>query len=251
WNNLTGDFGFSNGARTLSGSGTATVRTWYDAANIVQRPSPATPDQKLMFGYLNNSSPALNSGTSLYSGQNQPFFALADLPAALTLGGYKVVVYADTDQTTDRIGEYWLTTVSADPSNVSGTTDLTPHLFLKDTANTNFTNTYTRVPAASLTSSAAVAGNYLVFENQTQPGFILRTEDFFSGSGSRAPINGVQVVRNELLVVTTPADENDPVGTPGTGLSLREAVALAPDGAGIVFDSALSGQTITLGSEIP
>jgi|GEM_PF-3716160 len=41
------------------------------------------------------------------------------------------------------------------------------------------------------------------------------------------------------LVVTTAADENDPVGTPGTGLSLREALRDASDGTIIRFDFAV------------
>ena len=247
WNNLIGDFGFGTGPRTLSGGGLVTVRTDWDAPNTyaINFGTPTTTDQKLMWGYLDSNS-ALNAGTDLYQAQNQPFFALADLPASLTLGGYRVVVYADTEAAaSDRVGEYWLTTHSGTPGNVTGTTDLSPHLFLRD--DTNFSGTYTRLPATSLTRDGAASGNYLVFENQTQPAFMLRTEE---NPSFRTAINAVQLVRNEILVVTTTADENDPVGTPGTGLSLREAVALAPDGAGIVFDSALSGATITLGSEI-
>jgi parallel beta-helix repeat protein len=54
------------------------------------------------------------------------------------------------------------------------------------------------------------------------------------------------------ILVTTLADENDPNGNPGAGLSLREAVRLANAGATIGFDPSLSGQSIvlTLGSEI-
>ncbi|MEM8576161.1 MAG: hypothetical protein AAGF48_16265, partial [Pseudomonadota bacterium] len=55
------------------------------------------------------------------------------------------------------------------------------------------------------------------------------------------------------FVVTTLQDENDSgatVGSPiGTGLSLREAIALAnanPDADTITFDAGLAGQTITL-----
>ena len=54
------------------------------------------------------------------------------------------------------------------------------------------------------------------------------------------------------IVVTTAADENDPNGTLGGGVSLREALR---DGgpAGISFDAALNGQTITLagGLDLP
>ncbi|HRJ08408.1 MAG TPA: choice-of-anchor Q domain-containing protein, partial [Prosthecobacter sp.] len=52
------------------------------------------------------------------------------------------------------------------------------------------------------------------------------------------------------IVVTTAADEADPNGTLGVGISLREALR---DGGGlgsIIFDAALSGQTITLSSSL-
>ena len=81
----------------------------------------------------------------------------------------------------------------------------------------------------------------------------LRTEEF-SGPQLRTVINAVQVVRNELLVVTTAADETSPWARPAPGFPcLREAVALAPAGAGIVFDPAVftpASHTITLTSEI-
>jgi CSLREA domain-containing protein len=233
WNNLGGDSGSGPQACTLAGGASVTVRAEWDGPNIWHFGlSPVTPDEKLMRGYL-DSDGAANSTANLSNPQNQPFFALADLPSALTLGGYKVVVYADTDSADGRTGEYWLTPFD-DLTNASGTPELSPRLFLRDSA--NFAGTYTRVPATSTTRDGAAAGNYLVFENQTQPGFILRTEDHPS---FRAVINAVQVIRNEILVVTTAADENDPVGTLGTGLSLREAIQYAAPGSGIVFDPAV------------
>ena len=69
-------------------------------------------------------------------------------------------------------------------------------------------------------------------------------------TAKRADLNAVQIVRNEIIVVTTAADELDPVGTLGAGISLREAIRDAAPGSGIVFDSTLNGATITLGSEI-
>ncbi|MFM2243620.1 MAG: hypothetical protein RLZ97_2476, partial [Verrucomicrobiota bacterium] len=242
WNNLSGALqSESTSSRTLCGGPSISVGTAWAGPNVRSFGSVTTPDEKLMRGYL-DSNGAANSGTDLYQIQNQPFFALTDLPPALTLGGYKVVVYADTDTADHRIAEYWLTNHSA-ANNISGTGVLSPRLFLKDS--TNFAGNYTRVLATSTAGNWASAGNYMVFENQTQPAFILRTAEF-SGPELRAAISAVQVVRNEILVVTTAADEFDPVGTIGTGLSLREAVALAPTGSGITFDPALNGQTITI-----
>ena len=48
------------------------------------------------------------------------------------------------------------------------------------------------------------------------------------------------------IVVNTTVDENDDIASSGTGISLREAVREAASGDIIVFDPALSGQTITL-----
>lgn len=48
--------------------------------------------------------------------------------------------------------------------------------------------------------------------------------------------------------VTTLADENDAIGTPGTGLSLREALRDAPPGATINFAPSFNGSTVTLTS---
>ncbi len=52
------------------------------------------------------------------------------------------------------------------------------------------------------------------------------------------------------ITVTTAADELDPIGTPGSGVSLREALRDVPDGDGISFDPAIfngePADTITL-----
>ena len=53
---------------------------WYDSTNVwaVNAGTPGNANEKLMWGYL-DSNGAANSGTNLLAGQNQPFFAVADL----------------------------------------------------------------------------------------------------------------------------------------------------------------------------
>ena len=262
WNNLFTDWDGSNGGNApnaasrndASGGLISNLRLWWDAPypTAINYGTPATTDEKLMWGYLDSN----NSGdgrltTNLYNGATaQPFFAIANLPTAVTLGGYRVVVYADGGAADGRVGEYWLTSNrAANPSNVAGETDLTSHLFVRD--NANFSGTYTRVPASATGPATAADGNYLVFENPVEPGFMLRAEE----TNFRAPINAVQIVRNEIIMVTTAADELDPVGTLGTGISLREALRDAPDNAGILFDPAVfngePADTIALGAANP
>ena len=206
-----------------------------------------------MGGYLDSDGSGDGSAaTNLYATTNaQPFLALAGLPAAATLGGYKVIVYTDVAATDGRISRYWLTSNRGqNPSNVGGEGALTGSYFTRDTS--DFSGTYTRATATT-DATATPGGNYVQFDGLTEPGgFIVRAEEGSQpvGNQGRAPINAVQIVRNEILVVTTTADENDPNGTLGAGLSLREALRDAPDGAGIVFDSALNGATLPLGGEI-
>lgn len=256
WNNLLTDWDGSNSgsapnaATRNDATGTAipALKLWWDAPNVWSRGgAPATADEKLMWGYLDSDGIA-NSGSDLYQSRNQPFFAIAGLPATFTAGGYRVLVYADGDNSLGFIGEYWLTTNRGqNPSNVSGETDLTPHLFSRDSA--NFAGNYVQASATSLGS--VTDGNYAVFNVLTEPGFMVRAAE----QGPRSPINAVQIVRNEIIVVTTAADESDPSGMLGTGISLREAIRDAAPGGGIVFDPAVfngePGDTITIATSNP
>lgn len=256
WNNLLTDWDGSNSGSApnastrndATGTGIPALKLWWDAPNVWSRAgAPATADDKLMWGYLDSNGLA-DSGSDLYLSENQPFLAVADLPASFTTGGYRVVAYADGDNTLGFVGEYWLTTNRGqNPSNVSGEIDLTPHLFSRDSA--NFAGSYVQASATSLGS--VTDGNYAVFTVLTEPGFMVRTAE----QGPRAPINAVQIVRNEIIVVTTAADELDPSGTLGTGISLREAIRDAAPGGGIIFDPAVfngePGDTITIATANP
>lgn len=54
----------------------------------------------------------------------------------------------------------------------------------------------------------------------------------------------------EGILITTAADENDPAGILGSGLSLREAVRLANAGTILTFDAALGGQPVILSTAL-
>lgn len=233
WSYLGGNQAYVNGPHsTPGGVSSGNVQIWWGSPYApALSGTPTTPDQKLMFGYLDSNGTA-NSGTSLLNEASQPFFAINDLSAAYTLGGFRVVVYAQAQGSPGSVGEYWLSSF-ASPEDVSATYDLGPHFFLA-TPGGDFDGTYTR--ATSTTRTGAAVANYMVFDAITDSGFILRTEDYPS---PRAPINAVQIVRNEIIMVTTEADENDLNGTLGTGISLREALRDAPPGAGILFDPAV------------
>lgn len=259
WNNLrTADAGSRNGsAPNADGRSDSNGTTHpglllgWEAPNTwtLDDAPPTTANAKLMAGYLDaNAAGDGRAATNLFTRSAQPFFAVSGLPPAITRGGYRVVVYSDGDTTEGRVGEYWLTSNRrADPGNVSGEEEISPHFFLRDSA--NFTGTWVRLPDTATSLAEAADANHLVFGHRTEPGFILRTEE----RAFRATISAVQAVRNEVLVVTTALDENDPPGTLGTGISLREALRDAPDGGGVVFDpDVFTGDvdTIALGSEI-
>ncbi|MGE3308749.1 MAG: cadherin-like beta sandwich domain-containing protein [Limisphaerales bacterium] len=233
------------------------VQLWWDAPSV-QGKDPATlstPDAKLMGGYLDSNGTTGGVVTDLYSATSaQPFLAVGNLPAAATLGGYRAVVYVDGNAQDGRIGKYWLTSnYGAIPGNVTGEVPLTPASYHHDS--TDFSGSYVRNLTADLETIPA-PGNFLVFNALSDSGFIVRAEEVNAsggaqtGDGARAPINAVQIVRNEIVVVTTAQDELDPTGTLGAGLSLREALRDAPSGAGILFDPAVfdgsPAATITL-----
>jgi hypothetical protein len=256
WNNLTTDFDgtgtgsyFYGPVNLLSANGgvlSPNLRLWWDAPNVWGK-DPArlvTSNDKLMGGYLDSNGTAdLDAVSNLYSTTGaQPFLAIANLPAALTLGGYKVVVYVDGGAADGRVGKYWISSNRrTNPGNVSSEIRLTWDGFARDTGNFSGAFIQDRARDIAETNPFRPPGNYLVFQHLSEPGLIVRAEEAapLSGSNARAPINAVQVVRNEIIVVTTAQDELDDYGTLGTGISLREALLQAPAVAGITFDPAV------------
>jgi hypothetical protein len=253
WNALSGNPGATNGTRFDGIGQSFAIQLWWKGPNTYLVSGAAdTPDKKLMFGYLDSNGAGDGTAATdlLNSPAAQPYVGVAGLPASAISGGYKVVVYADGSDTLGRVGKYWLTSNRRlNPATVAGEDRLTPFLYTADYA--DFSGTYTRATATSDAGAATAGGNYLVFEGLTEPGFYVRAEEgSFPAVNPRAPINTVQISRNEIIAVTTTADENDPTGTTGQGVSLREALRDAPPGSGIIFDPALSGQTIVLGAPL-
>src|SRR5205085_2326969 len=102
---------------------------------------------------------------------------------------YSVIVYTDGDTATGRIGEYWLQSFTgSDFGNLTLGSDLTSHVFVRDSA--NFSGTYTQTPLTANSVANAADGNYLVFDGLTADSFLLRTEE----RDVRAQINGFQIV---------------------------------------------------------
>src|SRR5207247_2562326 len=189
-----------NGPIPLLGSAGAAVRPnltlWWGSPNTwaVATTVPGTPDGKLMNGYIDsNGSGTGTAGTDLSQAVNQPYLAVGNLPALYQQRGYKVVVYADGNNGGDaRAAQYWLQSFGGNVTNSAGA-DLTPHYFLLDAANTDFTGTYTQV--TSTTPGSPTTGNYIVFDGLTAGSFVLRADEV-SGGTLRAPINAVQFILN-------------------------------------------------------
>jgi len=154
----------------------------------------STPNNKLMAGYIDATGQP-NIPGSPYSGwnnANKPDAYVTGLGAWLANSGassYSVLVYTDGDATEGRIGEYWLQNASgSDFGALTLGSDLTSHLFAKDSA--NFSGTFTQVPGTADSVGNAVDGNYILFSGLTADAFLLRTEE----QTFRAQINGFQII---------------------------------------------------------
>jgi hypothetical protein len=164
WNNASGVSSASPLALVDdTGSATTATVTW-SSNDVWETPITDQPgNARMMKGYLDTSS---NSTTTV---------TVAGLPAGS--GGYQVYVYADGDNgSATRTGIY----------TISGTGITTMTIDLTDTANTNFSGTFTQANNS--------AGNYVVFTiNAT--GFTLSASGGTASDGfPRAPVNGIQIV---------------------------------------------------------
>ncbi|MCA9238465.1 MAG: hypothetical protein KDA44_23500, partial [Planctomycetales bacterium] len=107
---------------------------------------------------------------------------------------------------------------------------------------------------ASSTGAGSIAGDVLTI---TAPGvFVLNANQAGNLSYNDAPqIQRTLTVRQESLLVTTIADEDDGTSDPtyGAGTSLREAIAYAnahPGADTITFAAGVDGGTITVGNQL-
>ncbi len=93
--------------------------------------------------------------------------------------------------------------------------NLTPPIFIKDSANFLTTETYTQVPTTSNAGAGAASGNYAVFPGLSADSFLLRTEEYVGTSGStwRSGINAIQLIPQ---TAAAPAFNYPPPTTPQT-----------------------------------
>ena len=193
WNNL-GRWGnptsLNDGFGVMSGVSVAwdSANTWNSGVGT------STPNNKLMTGYIDATGQP-NIPGSPYSGwnnANKPDAYVTGLGAWLASSGassYSVLIYTDGDATEGRIGEYWLQNASgSDFGALTLGSDLTSHIFAKDSA--NFSGTFIQVPGAANSVGAAVDGNYVLFTGLTADSFLMRTEE----QTFRAQINGFQII---------------------------------------------------------
>ena len=198
WNNL-GRWGDSVDLKDSSGAATGVIVAW-DANNnwYLSTAAQATPDAKLMSGYLDSNGAANTElNTSLYGNpaNNKPLVMVRGLSAWLAAQGatcYDVVVYADGDVATGRTGEYWLMGVEGTHSSMTFGPDLITHVFIRDTANFLATASYAEVPLTSYSGPASVdaPGNYAILDSLTADAFLLRTAEY----NTRAPISALQII---------------------------------------------------------
>lgn len=195
WNN-GGASGTGVAAVDSTGNATGVNVSWHANDAWGNGTSTATPDGKLMHGYLDSTSDP-NNDSSPYqfsANANSPDVYVQGLSPWMTTQGAvacDVVVYFNGD-TAGRIGEYWIqqaagTDASGLPNALGP--DLTSHVFAN--ADANFSNgTYVQVPLTAVDNSTAVVGNYIVFPGVTGDSFIIRTAEH----SFRALINGFQIV---------------------------------------------------------
>jgi len=209
WNNM-GRWGQSVGLNDSGGGASGVTTTWDSANTWNDGAGTASPNAKLMHGYLDATGQA-NWETVPYQffwNENKPEAYLANLSGWMAANGavsYDVVVYTDGDAASGRRGEYWLQAGSGgDPPTALGP-DLTSHVFARDIE--NFSGTFTQVPLSANTLATAADGNFFVFTGLTADSFMLRSEEHTStditDTTLRAQINGIQIIPN--VVVPEPA----------------------------------------------
>lgn len=193
WNNL-GRWGNPTSLNDSFGVLSGAYVTWDSANTWNSGVGTSTSNNKLMAGYIDATGQP-NIPGSPYSGwnnANKPDAYVTGLGAWLANQGassYSVLIYTDGDASEGRISEYWLQNASgSDFGALTLGSDLTSHVFAKDSA--NFSGTFTQVPGTANSVGSAVDGNYILFTGLTSDSFLLRTEE----QTFRALINGFQII---------------------------------------------------------
>jgi len=170
WNGAANIMGTLTNLLLADGTATTAGVTW-------NSPSMGTNPGEWMVGFTD-----MPGNTRMMNGYLDPVAAsmpavvtVSGLPASITAGGYDVYVYVAGDvgtSTSTRVYNYAIGTTMFTVSQ----TGPTP---------TSFTS-FTLAPAGG-------AGNYVVFRNLTAATFTL-TATPGTGSATRAPVNGLQIV---------------------------------------------------------
>lgn len=217
WNNL-GRYG--SGVNPIDENGTNSGLTvHWDASGFYSQigggtPTPqALPDNKLMNSYDDSTGTANNiakdgtivTGVGGYSSSsaNKPWMYIQGLSAWLSGQGacsYDVVVYSDGDATSGRVGQYWIEASTGVWTAMTIGPNLTPYIFIKDTANFTSTESYVQVPTTSNTGVGAASGNYAVFPGLSADSFLLRSDKY----NTRSPINAIQIIPQTMTFPTFP-----------------------------------------------
>ena len=168
WNNETGANGMASGLTDSAGAATSAIVTWSGSPNTwASGIGEATPDYRLMEGYLDTNDPTTTNVTI----------------SGLSPSKYYLIYLYSAGDSAGRSGIY-----------SSGTQS-----FAMATA--PFAGTYTQ--GTSTNPLATTVGNYVVFQVTGQASYTVTAtpnDGAGGGGGFRAPINGVQFV-----VVTPPA----------------------------------------------
>lgn len=144
--------------------------TWANALTV------ESSDDKLMKGYLDDAA---------VDGK-QPYVQVENIP----YDSYSVVVYIDGDQGVNGIdGSYWIEEATANPHDDGA--DLSAIVYVKESG--HFGGAYQQVTLASTDKANPEYGNFIVFTGLHQADIKIRG---MKETGSRAPINGFQIVQS-------------------------------------------------------
>lgn len=218
WNNL-GRWG--SGVNPVDANGTASGLTvnWDATGNWNQGGTQTDPDAIIMNRYVDSNGNTANvpkDGTPLivrgFDGTNnnsKPWVYIQGLGTWLSSQGacsYDVVVYADGDSSSGgRIGQYWLQSATGSWESMSLGANLTPSVYIKDSANYITALNYVEVPTSSSTGAGALSGNFTVFRGVSADSFLLRADEFSGTDGTRrSPINAIQIIPQTIVAPVFP-----------------------------------------------
>ena len=194
WNNL-GRYGDSVTLTDSTGTATSLSIMWDADSTDATGASTATPDGKLMSGFLYTYGPgaatAFNNNPYSAGDNNKPLAYVGGLNAwcaAQGAAGYNVVIYT-TGYSYSEPAEGFIESATGNPVSynmVEGDVLTTP-LFARDTG--NFSGSYVLASGTSI-GSATGGGNYMTFYSLTNDAILIRLQCLGYGAG----LSGFQIV---------------------------------------------------------